>query len=52
MRKVRYISQQSYEVLGVVRSAGDILEVDDDIAEDLLRRSEMFESVDEEIDPQ
>lgn len=43
MRRVRFISTQPYEVLGFVRSAGDILEVDDEVAEDLLRRSEMFE---------
>lgn len=47
MRRIRFIAAQPHEVLGAVRQQGDVLEIDDDeIAADLLRRSELFEDVD------
>lgn len=52
MRQVRFIAAQPHEVLGAVRHAGDVLEVDDDTAADLLRRSWMFEAVvDQKVEP-
>jgi len=47
MIRIRFISQQPLEVLGQVRSYGDILEVDDpEVTADLLRRSTVFERED------
>lgn len=48
MRKIRFIATQPQEVLGFVRQQGDILHVEDEVAEDLLRRSELFEVVDDD----
>jgi hypothetical protein len=48
MRRLRFISNQPHEVLGTIYKAGDVLEVGDALAEDLLRRTELFEPADAE----
>lgn len=46
MTRVRFISRQSYEVLGQVRQFGDVIDVEDpEVAADLLRRADKFEEI-------
>lgn len=42
MISVRYIGPVPHEVLGALRQPGDVFEVDDQVAGDLLSRPQLF----------